>query len=291
MVMGQLEKKLSKRERRELRKKTGFCASTGKNTNILGVNTKNYAEKCGWCDDNAEGIKIEIPIEIYSVWLTLMLQMENKEWGGVYNVKDGKISDFRIPRQEVAGASCEFLEELGGNGIIHSHHNMGSFHSGQDDIACRNNYYCSIVISNSGMLCTCKVNLPCTGFGYKKAELVITGCPVVDLSKFEEKKTVTYDYRQQDWGYNNGGHYENGIWVYDKTIEHKTDLIGINDTPNEEEPMFRSFFGPHICDYCTKEGKGEYWVLENEEGVIMCSECMKEEEKNENGFRFIKSGG
>ena len=118
-------------------------------------------------------------------------RMGGKEWGAVFWVKDNTITSFKIPKQEVGSVDCEFKEELGGDGIIHSHHDMGAFHSSQDDAHARNLYTYSIVIANSnGSIATKRVKLPCNGFGYVKISLQLVELPEIDLSKITEKASM-----------------------------------------------------------------------------------------------------
>lgn len=172
-----------------------------KNSNILNVEVKNYSE-CGYCSDPENKIKLNIPWEIYTEWLYLSNQIGKKEWAGVFKVKDGTVADFRIPEQEVSADSVEFKEELGGNGIVHSHHGMGAFHSTQDEKHCRNLYDYSVVISNSnGYVASKRIELPCNAFGYLHVELIITGIPPgIDLSKITEKvDSKTTDSRNSQY--------------------------------------------------------------------------------------------
>jgi len=159
-----------------------------KSSNLLDVKVENYGE-CGWCSSPSNTIVLNIPWTIWTQWLHISRQMGNKEWGAVFWVKDNSIIDFKIPLQEVSSADCEFKEELGGDGMIHSHHNMGAFHSSQDDHHARNLYDYSIVLSNTnGYEATMRKKLPCGGFGYGKVQLRLTECPDVDFSKILEKK-------------------------------------------------------------------------------------------------------
>ena len=157
-------------------------------SNILNVSIKNYPE-CGWCSDKTNEEILNIPWPIWSQWLFVSQRMGKKEWGAVFWVKDNTIINFKVPKQEVTSVDCEFKEELGGDGIIHSHHDMGAFHSSQDDTHARNLYQYSIVLSNSdGSICTKRVKLPCGAFGYMQARLRIVDLPGIDLAKIAEKK-------------------------------------------------------------------------------------------------------
>jgi hypothetical protein len=156
-----------------------------KKSNILDVKVKNYGE-CGYCAGHEE--ILNIPWNIWSQWLFISNQMGDKEWGAIFWVKNNTITSFEIPKQEVSSVDCEFKEELGGDGIIHSHHNMDAFHSRQDDTHARNLYTYSVVITNSkGNIATKRVKLPCNGFGYVEVKLQLIEVPGIDLSKITGK--------------------------------------------------------------------------------------------------------
>lgn len=159
-----------------------------KKSNILEVKIKNYGE-CGFCGERDNQEILKIPWDIWSQWTYISQRMQDKEWGAIFWVKDNTITGYKIPRQEVTSTDCEFKEELGGDGMIHSHHDMGAFHSSQDDAHARNLYIYSIVTANSkGNVATKRIKLPCGGFGYTKIRLQLVECPEIDLSKINEKK-------------------------------------------------------------------------------------------------------
>lgn len=158
-----------------------------KNFNMLDVKVHNFGE-CGFCQTKEDMEILKISFDIWSKWLHIMHSMGNKEWGGVFWIKENSIIDFKIPKQEVTGTECKFLEELGGVGILHSHHDMGAFHSNQDDKQARNLYEYSIVISSKGYEAVKKVKLPCGGFGYVKVKLEILNCPEICFENITEKK-------------------------------------------------------------------------------------------------------
>jgi len=121
----------------------------------------------------------------------------------------------------VSSTSAEFKEELGGNGIVHSHHGMGAFHSSQDDRHCRNLYDYSIVMSNSkGYVASKRIELPCGAFGYLNVSLVIMSIPPgLDLSKITEKREY--------WREDKGSQLLTGL-VPD---EPDTEVISLEDSP------------------------------------------------------------
>ena len=213
----------------------------GKNSNILDIDIKNYGE-CGFCKENKEILNVDW--NIYSQWLFLLRKMENKEWGGVLTIKDKIITEFKIPEQEVTSTECEFKEELGGNGIIHSHHNMGAFHSSQDDNHARNLYEYSIVISNEGIIAIKRRQLPCEGFGYTEVEVQIINPPNIELNKIKAKTCDIF-------------YPSTNLSEYDKNFIHHQNF-------NKKEEKF-------ICDMCMQdcsiEEQHEYM------GGIICEEC------------------
>lgn len=170
-------------------------------TNVLDVKVKNYGE-CDWCKETAEPQTLRIPWAIWSQWLYLMDVMKGKEWGGVYWIRDNTITRWRLPLQEVTAASCEFQEDCGGDGMIHSHHSMGAYHSGQDDEQARNLYDYSIVLSSKSGIeytATKRIILPCGGFGYCDVTIELIDMPTVDLKKIKEHKYSTTNYGMKRW--------------------------------------------------------------------------------------------
>jgi hypothetical protein len=172
--------------------------------NPFDVEVLDVTGKCAWCDkQKAEEQRIDIPYPIWQDFQFLMGRFPSLEWGAIYNVEPvgdagchGKVTDFIIPEQVVTGSEVEFTEEkdLGGNGIVHSHHSMGGFHSHTDDTSARNLYDYSIVLSTKENICTRRMKTPCGGFGYVKCKIVITELPeriALDKIKKKEFKAVT----------------------------------------------------------------------------------------------------
>lgn len=148
------------------------------NTNILDVKVDDHGE-CGFCKKQRG--ELVIPWETYAEWLLLMQKMGNQEFGAVFDVVNGIVGNVRYPEQEISSASVTFTEELGGNGVMHSHHSMGSFHSHQDDTQFRNLAEYSVVLSHSGALGTKRVTLPCGGFGHVPLDIKLEGKEPVNL--------------------------------------------------------------------------------------------------------------
>lgn len=179
-------------------KKRNRNNETVKNSNILDIKSRDYGE-CGWCKDSDNVAKLKIEWSLWCTWLFINSKMDNLEWTGVYDVVDEVITNFRLPRQVVKGTECEMLEDLGGNGVVHSHHNMGAFHSGQDDKHCRNLYTYSLVLSNSnGYDGSMRRILPCGGFGHSELELEFINAPSIDLSCIQEYQWHDFSCAKQD---------------------------------------------------------------------------------------------
>jgi hypothetical protein len=169
-----------------------------KNSNILNIEIECY-DDCGYSKSDKDMPELRIPWDIWAQWLYISQCMDDKEWGAVFKVKDNAITSYKIPEQEVSGSECEFKEELGGDGIIHSHHTMGAFHSRKDDAHARNLYTYSIVISNTGSICTKRVKLPCGGYGYKDTKLILIGVPDIDMTKIKESTYIYQKNYNNDW--------------------------------------------------------------------------------------------
>lgn len=235
--------------------------SSVKNSNILDVETKHYSE-CGFCKEKEEVLSVSW--DIYSQWLFLLRKMEDKEWGGVLTIKDKIITEFKIPEQEVGRTECEFKEELGGEGIIHSHHSMGAFHSGQDDEHARNLYDYSIVISHQGIISTKRRKLPCGGFGYTDVKIEVIDLPNIDLSKIKDKSYIT-SYSE----YNDSFPFGN----FPKK-EKEVDYIGQCNSCLRDNQILESFkikdTDVLLCEECEKK-----YFNKNDEEVFTCDSCMQ----------------
>jgi hypothetical protein len=244
-----------------------------KNSNLLEVEVKNYSE-CGFCKEKETEEKLIVPFNIFSQWLYLLFVMGDKEWGGVFWVKDQRIVEFKIPQQEVTSGDCEFKEELGGDGIIHSHHNMGAFHSAQDDRQSRNLYKYSIVISNSGYEASAKVKLPCDGWGYTTLKLMLEDTPIstekIEVKSFSYDKYYDDNY---DYGYNYNKpkrrkDYQQNF-PFEENKKKNCEICSTFDC--EDCPIGKDYEGEELlpfCDWCTDTRN--------------CERCWKMEKYNEN---------
>lgn len=227
-----------------------------KDSNILKVRVKNYGE-CGYCSNAENKAILNIPWHIWSQWLYVSQHMGSKEWGAVFWVKDDTITSFKIPKQEVTSIECEFKEELGGDGIVHSHHNMDAFHSSQDDLHARNLYCYSIVLSNTkGYEATKRIKLPCRGFGYVNLELQLSDRPDIDFSKITEKKQelvpeTYHKNHQEELGFG----ADESPCSRCEGFECKTCKFAIG-RGREDMPPFCDYCGDYdFCDSCKKLAK------------------------------------
>lgn len=186
--------------------------------NILGVEV-NIHKDCGCMA--GQKAELTVPWEIWQKWLAISSSMKNLEWGAVYDViplNEGKeprditgymINAFRVPKQVVSGGSCHFEEDLGGNGVVHSHHSMGAFHSAQDDAATRNLFDWSIVLSDKGYEACMRVKMKCGDYTYIPVTLNFTDIPEVKIDNIKEIKPVrTGGYFHGSYDTFNNEHYK-----------------------------------------------------------------------------------
>jgi len=92
--------------------------------------------------------KIQLLLEAYprTEWIGYLVGEENRDSGDIF------IEDIVIPPHEEADSvSCLAepfnIPKQGCIGVIHSHHSMGAFHSGQDDHTVDRNFPISITVS------------------------------------------------------------------------------------------------------------------------------------------------
>lgn len=147
-------------------------------------------------DNTMDGGTLVVPTDIWLKWQYINAKMGNKEWGAVFDVKDGAVSNLRIPKQEVTGGSCIFLEDIGGNGHVHSHHSMGAFNSGTDDHSTRNMFDYAIVLSGYDYVCYKRLKVSETAYKWIPVKLILPEIPTIDLSNIQEKKWENTQHNQ-----------------------------------------------------------------------------------------------
>jgi len=94
----------------------------------------------------ADKIRLLMDEYTHTEWIAYLVGKENKDSGDIF------VEDIVIPPHEEAnGASCLaepfHIPKQGCVGVIHSHHSMGAFHSGQDDHTVDRNFPISITVS------------------------------------------------------------------------------------------------------------------------------------------------
>jgi hypothetical protein len=183
---------------------------------IIDSEIKVYSE-CGWCKNKSESITLSDKVIVQII--SLCKKYESKEWGAVFTVRDGVVTELLIPKQIVSGSAVEFLEELGGNGCIHSHNNMDAFWSTTDNTTFRDRYEYSIVINNKLEYNAChRVKLPCGGFGYQ--DLVVRwGNYIIPENKIQDYVTLpTYSPSLPVSNYVTVRDNMTGTWEYQEAI-------------------------------------------------------------------------
>lgn len=226
--------------------KSNFKTRAEKNTNLLGVELKNYGE-CGWCLDLEE--TLTIPWSIWMEWKYISTMINSNEWGAVFWVENKIITKYKIPEQLISPAECEFKEELGGNGVVHSHNNMQVFHSSQDDKHARNLYEYSIVLNNAGSyVATKKVDLPCGGKGYVNLKLILSGTPSLEIEKIKERTETELESWKPDES------EEDYPCVQCTTFRCHSckEMFGQNDTTVGSELPFCTVCEVYDCEHCWK---------------------------------------
>ena len=124
-------------------------------------------EKCPTCEDKLDVLisrntrhKIQAMMDVMEKdeWLGLLIgEKQDEQW---------YISDLMIPKQEVSSvkatkkSDCDEPDDV--LGIIHSHHDMGTFWSGTDEKHANSNFDLSIVVdSNMKTLGTARIKTEC----------------------------------------------------------------------------------------------------------------------------------
>jgi hypothetical protein len=157
---------------------------------------------------HSEKIPVKVPIKISNVCNSLQRKVKNNEFSIVCKGSwiDGEFiitEDFKVPKQEVAGASVDYnlehLEELklaGYNTIIHSHPFKSSNFSHDDDTTINSHFECSILYS-VGEFTTATIAIS----SMPGMKFILTGDPKLDgddglvseaeVANIEEKYKVT----------------------------------------------------------------------------------------------------
>jgi hypothetical protein len=219
----------------------------GKSTTKTGNTTKKTGTKVfdsglKVIKANSEKIPIKLPAKICLVCNSLQRKVENNEFSivckGTWDDGEFIVSDdFKVPRQEVAGASVDYdlehLEELkrdGYNTIIHSHPFKSSNFSHDDDTTINSHFECSVLYS-VGEFTTATVAI--TSPAHSGMKFVLVGDPKIDgddgivpeteSSNIEKKYSTPYVnpyYNGVDYKY--GGY--NGLREWDEDGVYQSNL-------------------------------------------------------------------
>lgn len=142
-----------------------------------GWNTKKEEVKeiCN-CDMVQERVTVSLSTQVIQKINLLMDKMGHLEWLA-YLIGEGfYVKDIVIPKQTVSSGFVDniHLDDYGFYpiiGVLHSHHDMGSFFSGTDDEWINSNHNISIVVTrnkrNKSSLefgATCRIKTPCGSF-------------------------------------------------------------------------------------------------------------------------------
>lgn len=234
------------------------------------------------CSEATTPKDLVVPPELWAIWADLMNRLPTDEWLMIYNVNDaGVITEWDFPKQKVTKTMVEIVDGDGSgfNGVVHSHNDMGSFHSGQDDLQCRNLYNYSIVLSKKGSeinyVATAKAMTPCGKFLYKNIKVNIEYAQVKDVVTDYIERIVkpTYNYPpytppsqgsllagyhgQRDWdGYDNDvftgsrvtrGNFRDNANPHVTVVENFDDEYPMDGTVAESAPPETDI---HFCANC-----------------------------------------
>lgn len=139
---------------------------------VFKVEHEEYEGECGVCNPPVVTMSSKVEDKV----MALMAKYPHTEWLG-YLLGDGfHIEDMIIPKQEVSVAAVEvkeFPQDMPNIiGVIHSHHNMGNFHSSTDNEYLVGNHNVSIVATSDGKFeVKARVLTPCNKLLVRKVEV------------------------------------------------------------------------------------------------------------------------
>jgi hypothetical protein len=171
-----------------------------KTINVGDEITSTPTTECEECPEKI--VKVRFLTEKWRDLHTLMSRMEGKEYAAYllgYVQDDGVpyVVDYYIPEQEVNAVEADILEVVMPAelqelriGWLHSHHAMGAFHSGRDEMSM--NYPLNIVISTTGYIATYRHNATCGRIMRSKVEIVLVDIdrPIPGEEKIKQKTFV-----------------------------------------------------------------------------------------------------
>jgi len=183
----------------------------------------------------AETPKVIIPQDIWHKIMGLTTELDTEWLGylGASKLQSGewKVTDLRVPKQEVSTSTVKPTETFQSEGVIHSHANMGAFFSGVDDDYLNENHDFSIVVNKDGdTKAVARLELPCGSLSVIEAEVEIESPEYEDAKEFIEEAKKNIEEEQtttivKKW---------KPKWEWDKDKEkwNKTD----EDEESEEDP-------------------------------------------------------
>jgi len=147
----------------------------------------------------ADKIRLLMEEYLHTEWLGYLVGQENKDSGDIF------VEDISIPpHEEASSGSCLaepfHIPKTGCIGVIHSHHSMGAFHSGQDNHTVDRNFPISITVAKKSASlewdAISHVTTPCGKHSLLK-------CPVKYVQPkplFDRKKFLTEAVKNIDKG-------------------------------------------------------------------------------------------
>jgi len=136
-------------------------------------------KECGMINKKAK--TIHITQQVMKKIKTLLHYLPQLEWLGYLTIENNIITDITIPSQEVSFASVEVITPSDYDGIIHSHHKIGAFHSLTDLEGGDANNQISLVIDNKRNIVGIeRVELPCGAYCFREIK-------VEEISDFDKE--------------------------------------------------------------------------------------------------------
>jgi hypothetical protein len=220
---------------------------------------------------HTEKIPVKVPAVIINVCNSLQRKVDRNEFSivckghwedGEYIVSD----DFKVPKQEVAGASVDYdlehLEELklaGYNTVIHSHPFKSSNFSSSDDETINSHFECSVLYS-VGEFTTATVAIS----GTPGVKFILTGDPKIEGEDgsvpASEANNIVQKYKATVNYYNgyNAYHYKNAdLYNWDGCNNNNNSRNVGRNIGSDPEECEKEFARSHKDDF---RGKGNLYT-------------------------------
>jgi len=173
--------------------------------------------------------------------------------------KDFYITDLLVPKQTVSSTSVEVDEPLSAGilGTVHSHHNMGAFHSNTDDTYIGENHIITLVYGNAAekpYVAKIRLTTPCGGYFLVDTKVFVEKPEPEGLQEFIDSSLLMIEERVYVQPYAGGyynhsnayGRWENGAWIRNDqpTLPNlnQSQVSHVNPNPNEWK----------VCRVCNK---------------------------------------